>query len=244
MKHNQYKNFPDVTDFEEIKNTALIFLNLDYKLIYPALNLISHPFFDSTGLTISPNSQKVINILNGKDELAEATNIFKEEINRATTMSTIYMLLNKPYMLTFFKYTKDFYSIKDYGEWLSYIWTNSESPNNDVNCSISEITKWFKAVPIQMLMNEEELKTYNLLPETLTVYRGVARERNPKGISWTNNKEKAEWFAHRFDNNDYTGYIYEAEIKKSEILAYYSRMEEYEIVVNVPEKRKNVIKIA
>ena len=51
------------------------------------------------------------------------------------------------------------------------------------------------------------------LDDTLTVYRGVTlyNAHNIKALSWTLNKETAEWFAHRFNED---GTVYEAQIDK------------------------------
>ena len=67
-----------------------------------------------------------------------------------------------------------------------------------------------------------------MLPETLTVYRGVTshNSRNIKALSWTLDRDKAEWFAHRFDEN---GTVYEAEIDKKYVLAFFASRNEAEV---------------
>jgi Cys-tRNA synthase (O-phospho-L-seryl-tRNA:Cys-tRNA synthase) len=81
-------------------------------------------------------------------------------------------------------------------------------------------------------MTEEDYEVYQSLPETFTIYRGVAVGRNPKGLSWTQNLETARWFAHRFDREDKKGYIQMGMAKKEDVLAYFNTRNEDEIVYN------------
>ena len=56
-------------------------------------------------------------------------------------------------------------------------------------------------------MNEDELEYFINLPEEFVVYRGVSPGRKKNGLSWTKNKNKAEWFMHRFETNNEKGYL-------------------------------------
>ena len=42
------------------------------------------------------------------------------------------------------------------------------------------------------LMYGDEYETYTALPENFIVYRGVTSGRNPNGMSWTREYDKAE----------------------------------------------------
>ena len=50
-----------------------------------------------------------------------------------------------------------------------------------------------------------------------------------KALSWSLNQETAEWFAHRFGEN---GTVYEAQIDKKHIYAYFSGRNESEVIVD------------
>lgn len=79
-------------------------------------------------------------------------------------------------------------------------------------------------------LNKDELETLHSLPEKIIVYRGTT-SKNSKDLmafSWTLSLKSAEWFAKRFDDREQK--IFQAEIPKSEVLAYFSHEEE--IVVN------------
>ena len=77
------------------------------------------------------------------------------------------------------------------------------------------------------------MELYKNLPESIRVYRGVAVGRNPKGLSWTNNLEKARWFSNRFNNENEVGYIQTVVVNKKDILAYFNTRNEDELVCDI-----------
>jgi hypothetical protein len=81
-------------------------------------------------------------------------------------------------------------------------------------------------------MSDGELNVFNNLPENLTIYRGVGVGRKKMGLSWTENCDKADWFAKRFNQNGKQGYLLKAEINKKGILAYFNSRNEDELIVN------------
>lgn len=80
-------------------------------------------------------------------------------------------------------------------------------------------------------MDKDEYKKFTDLPESITVYRGVNEynAENIKALSWTLNKDTAEWFANRFGNN---GTVYQAEIEKQHIFAVFDGRNESEVIVD------------
>lgn len=120
---------------------------------------------------------------------------------------------------------------------LGECWTEEENPNGDVNVSTSMAARWFRQADKKALMNNDEYEVYSELPETFTVYRGVTPGHNPDGMSWTRERDKAEWFANRFGE----GYILKGTAKKEDVLAFFSRRSEEEIVIeakNVKNKEE------
>lgn len=83
-------------------------------------------------------------------------------------------------------------------------------------------------------MEPEDLEYYNNLPDTITIYRGVSKGRNPYGLSWTDNREKAEWFRDRWENLDKNKerFLMTATIPKEYVLCYFNTRDEHEIVVD------------
>lgn len=117
-----------------------------------------------------------------------------------------------------------------YWKVLGSIWTDTENAfqNQDMwlevwQCDLSHRDK---------CMSEHELEFYKNLPEKIVAYRGT--EKNHHGLSWTLDKKRAEFFSRRYTKN---GFVLEATIDKSNVLAYFSGRNESEIVV-VPKTFK------
>lgn len=142
-------------------------------------------------------------------------------------------IIRESYQLGFLKNIVSALSQTDLSQLLSMIWVNIENPNQDINASVSEIVRWFKKADKQSLMNQEDYEVYCNLSECFSVYRGVAVGRNPNGLSWTRNLNRAEWFAHRFDRKEQQGYVRDATIFKRDVLAYFNTRGEEEIVVYI-----------
>ena len=58
----------------------------------------------------------------------------------------------------------------------------------------------FRSLDPQKLMDQEEYTQFQNLDDVVTVYRGVTsyNANNIKALSWTLNREVAEWFVHRY----------------------------------------------
>lgn len=145
------------------------------------------------------------------------------------------------YYLTFLKMTRNHWAADDFAEALSMAWIEEENPNGDVNVPVSLSAKWFREANKEALMELDEFEKYLSLPDAFKVYRGVATGRNPDGMSWTDNFESAEWFAKRFRND---GYIIEGIADKKNVLAYFSRRNEDEVLIPADMVRdKRIIKL-
>ena len=220
------------TDLDEIKRTAINLLHTDiYETPYSPM-IVKHPFAD-TGLTALPDGNGGITMINLMEEDAQNRwrQTMAQSINKANSAYEIYMMTNKPYSLTFLKYTSPYLSKADFSKILADAWIRSENPNCDTNVSKSKLISMFKQADPHELMLEDELRQYEELDDTVTVYRGVTSHnaKNIKALSWTLDREKAEWFAHRFNED---GTVYEAEIDKQHILALFNGRNESEVIVD------------
>lgn len=213
------------TNIEAIKDFVETLLYVDISETEFSPVIVSHPIFES-GIWYSKD--KFLNLLESEDALNEARAIIKKRIANCKTAEQAMYVLRSPYYMTFMLYCKDCMSSEDFSRLLGTAWTSQENPNQDINVSVDEARELFLAADKKYLMDEEELEKYEALPETLLVFRGVAEGRNPDGMSWTNSKSKAEWFASRFGGN---GYLLKKKIRKSDILAVFTRRDEDEIVV-------------
>ncbi len=229
------------TNVHEIRKMAKIFLHMPIKTdskLPPEL-CVYHPFLQSSIISV-PSRNYFVDVLKDSDMLKEYQEYVEIEIDNGDIYH-IYALVRKPYRLAFIKYCEPFLSTKDLAEMFADAWVSSENPNQDVNCSIPFLAKMFKRCDKHHLMQEDDYAVYEALPETFTIYRGVAVGRNPYGLSWTRNLKTAKWFAHRFDTKDKEGYVQAATATKSEVLAYFNTRGEDEIVYNVKKKDISIL---
>jgi len=79
-------------------------------------------------------------------------------------------------------------------------------------------------------MEQEERKALAALPDRLTIYRGVHIKKGTlRGLSWTLDRERAEWFANRWAKR--RPYLVQAQVLKSDVRAHFLDRGEAEIVV-------------
>ena len=79
------------------------------------------------------------------------------------------MMTNKPYGLTFLKYTSPFLSKEEFSKILSDAWARSENPNSDPNFTQKELVSMFKQADPTILMDQAERKRLAELEDTVTV---------------------------------------------------------------------------
>ena len=112
---------------------------------------------------------------------------------------------------------------KEYWKTLHHTYCTSESVYNDLEYWDVLFNEYHQDKK-HLMMTRKERKYFKSLPEEITIYRGGVCD---KGISWTINKDKAEWFANRF-NNGYA--VFEKKVKKSDCFAYIRDCGEDEII--------------
>jgi hypothetical protein len=79
-------------------------------------------------------------------------------------------------------------------------------------------------------MDEDEIKKIEELSEEIPVWRGTHYKKAIKGLSWTLNKKRAEFFAHQLMMKDRKAILVEGTVKKSDVYALFLRRNEDEIV--------------
>lgn len=197
--------------------------------------VLSHPYTNTSfvGIKDDKGEMKISNLLEDDEARKQFRNQIFDIINRADSAQYISGFVNKPYRLFWFKLVKDYLSDKDYGAILSDIWMSSENPNDDANVSIDEAIQYFRRAKKRHLMTPSELDVFKSLPDKVTVYRGVSQGRNPLGLSYTLDKDKAKWFQSRYADESHPGFLIERTIDRGSVLAYFERRNESEIVVDV-----------
>lgn len=223
------------TDLKAVKEMLIDFLYMPIeKTSLPAFIAVHHPIFESA-VSVGPDGELLD--LTKQENLMKVVKTREKHIQTLESPMQCMMIVRQSYYLTFLKYIKDDLSLSDFSNLLGECWTEEENPNGDANVSTALAAKWFRQADQKVLMNRDEYKVYSELPETFTVYRGVTPGHNPDGMSWTREYDKAEWFSNRFGE----GYILKGTVKKEDVLAFFSRRGEEEIVIeakNVKNKEK------
>lgn len=219
------------TNLDQVKAVAIALLLTDiHKTEYSPV-IVQHPFTSSGIVPLRKNGQmQIVDITQDEDALKQWQDTLTKMINLANKPFDIYMMVNKPYALTFLKYASPYLTTAELGMILSSAWMRSENPNMDWNVSQSKLVSLFKKADPRYLMDSEEQAQLAALPDPVTIFRGVTSYNadNIRAMSWTLNVETAEWFAHRFNED---GTVYEAEISKEHILALFNGRNESEVVV-------------
>lgn len=83
----------------------------------------------------------------------------------------------------------------------------------------------------KLVMGAKDRRTFEALPETLTLYRGCFSPDDVDAYSWTLDRDKAEWFARRKRWNG-SPVVAKVEIHRSAALAYFSDRNESEVVLD------------
>ena len=228
------------TDLAQLKTLAKTFLHFDIQLTKFSPMIIKHPFTNSgiTGLRGDDGSIVMADLVGNTEDLAKWQKCVAEQVDEADTPFRLFMMIEKSYALGYLKYAEPYLSEQDFGQLLSSAWISNESPNSDPNISKHRFVRMFKSVAPEYLMDAEELQQLQELDETVTIYRGVTpyNQKNIKALSWTLDRDKAEWFAHRFGED---GTVYEAQIDKEHILALFTGRNEAEIIVD-PRQLKEI----
>lgn len=223
--HNQ------VTNMEQIKKTALGFLNdSKVELDTPQDEIINHPFsehgyFNDTDPETKEKSYTYIGAS------AEVYQRFEEQtrafIEETETPDSFFLYISKQFQSLFLKCISPYLSAQDLGTCLNAVWTCA----NLGFLNKSDMVQLFQMSDPKTLMSDSERKFLEQLPDTVEIYRGVTKrgERIARGMSWTVDLDRARWFAGRCETK---GYVYKAAILKSDILAYFDGRQEAEIVVN------------
>lgn len=220
------------TDLKKLKSLAHTFLMLDIQPTKMSPIAVSHPFTGSgfVGLRGENGAMEIGNLMDDPNALQKWRTALKQQINEAKSPFDLFMLITKPYKLGFLKHAAPFLSEQDAALFLSQAWIISEAPNLDPNWSKRELVSLFQAIDPQKLMNDEEYALFQGLDDIVTIYRGVTsyNAKNVKAMSWTLNRDTAEWFAHRFGED---GTVYEAQIAKEHIYAVFTGRNELEVII-------------
>lgn len=221
------------TNINGIKETAKMMLHMPARKT-PFDFIIDHPVFESP---FWPDNDGIVDISKSNEAFEKACKFQEDRIERIENALMIMYIFRQPYYLTFLKLSKKYWSDNDFSEALAEAWISEENPNGDANVPTSMSARWFRKAKKTILMNLDEYVQYTSLPESFEIYRGVAPGRNPDGMSWTQSLDGAEWFSNRFGE----GYVIKGIAYKKDVLAYFSRRNEAEIVIPAKDVQNKTI---
>jgi hypothetical protein len=113
---------------------------------------------------------------------------------------------------------------------IASVWMDSENIHQNLE---SWMKLWTSNYPNRRAaMDPKEQKAFDKLPDMVDVYRGVRHDVAAKGLSWTLDRSRAIWFAHRFIHGDCTPHLVTAMVPKKCVLAHFLRKNEDEIVAH------------
>lgn len=129
------------TDLARVKMIAHVLLDMPIAETSFSPAIVSHPF-TSTGVTAAQNEDgniTVVDLLNNKEDYAKWKEMVGKQIDSAENACQVFFLLNKPYYLTFLKFSAPVLSQENLGQLLAHAWILEECPNQDRNVSKREL---------------------------------------------------------------------------------------------------------
>lgn len=191
--------------------------------------IVSHPFIQSMFVPDVKNKGKLINIFEDRKGYRDYLKFLEKQIDRVDKIGQMFLLVTKAYRMTFFKYINQYLSQKDFGDMLGNCWVGVEVTYDGVNVSRADCIDWFKKAKPEYLMFPDELKVFRNLPDKIKVYHGTDSTFEEDDMSWSLSKKTAIWFANRFTSKNPR--VESKIVDKSNVLAYFGRRGESEIVV-------------
>ena len=204
--------------------------------------IISHPYTKCGIVPYCKNNDfstfTQLDITTSEENLIAWQEMIKEQIDSCNSIERIYALLNPTYQMYFVNCIKDIVSPDIFSKLLADAYVNTEYPNTNPNVPKQTMINLFKSADKKMLMSKEEHDIYSSFDDTIKIYRGVSylSKKHVNAMSWTLGKNIAKKFANRYFSE---GYVFEAEIDKEHILAFFNSMQEAEVVVD-PKHLKNI----
>lgn len=117
---------------------------------------------------------------------------------------------------------------KDYWELLASIWIDTENywQNRDTWLEVFGAHRRRQ----EFFMDRDERREYEVLPDSVTVFRGTSHLESKRGLSWTLDENKALWFAKRFAG-DKEPWLVTGKVRKEDVIGLLNGRGESEIVV-------------
>ena len=154
-----------------------------------------------------------------------------EKAKKDENWSKYVFLRERPYRLNAFLDIAKKLNHEKFWDLFMDIWSDSENIYQNKLFWRETILMYQPKPAFDLVMNKEDLETFNALPDEFAIYRGTNRseDEDTDSLSWTIDREKAQWFANRLNHDNPK--VLERTIKKEEVLAFYNGRGESEIIV-------------
>ena len=227
------------TDIKGIKSASKALLYAVSIRCDNPFGIISHPF--TNNVMVMDENHQIVKI-SDPNICTEWKNMIAKRIEESS-LDRIYMMINKPWRITWLKYVEQYMTDSDFAAYLSDAYVSEEMPNLNPNVPVNTLIQWFKRASKKDLMDQEEYDLWLNLPDTVELYRGTSHEGTERGISWTSEYATAEWFANRFATDEHPARIYKVIANKQNCLCYFGNRGEYEIILDVDSIKDKIIQI-
>ena len=222
-------------DLDAIKNVAIAMIHIPATPCPQMMGMVVwHPYYNSPWLAIVENGE--ITQLTYDDEklYPKWIEFMTKRIQSFKNVNQIFLQLNSAYLMNFLRLSYQYWhDNKELADALRYCWSYQECPNwTERGRSLLTCKKLFNKTR-KYFMEPEEQAHFDSLPERVTVYRGQSHDgKYYKALSWTDDLEKATWFANRFKQHGERGHLFKAEINKKDIYVFNNERGESELVLD------------
>lgn len=154
------------TDLAKVKQTALALLSTEINETPYSPMIVKHPFTD-TGVSAIPDGKGGVDMIDLTEDDAQLKwrQSMARQIDKADNAYAIYMMVTKPYALTFLKFAMPHLSREDMSQILASAWTRSEAPHQDVNVTVNQLLRMFKQADPTCLMEQDEYIQFKTLDD-------------------------------------------------------------------------------
>ncbi len=151
-----------------------------------------------------------------------------EEATADKNWMKVLWLYEKPYRIQAFDEINDRMTDTEYWENLGHLWIDSE--NIWQNKSLWKKFLISERLSRENFMTMEDRARLVELPASFNVYRGYQKGKNFDGLSYTLDRNRAEWFAKRVATGNRAA-VRTRTVKKSDVSAYLNGRGEQEIIL-------------
>ena len=227
------------TDMKRVRKVAKYLLEYEIIKTPQSPHTIHHPF-TGHGLFILPGDPPftMTDITASTENFERWKDWMRCRFDEADSAFDIGLMVHHPYRFIFVAYTEEYLSDVEFAKLLHFAWFGSQTISDEEVVEPCDLIEMFQRAKAEYLMRPEERSILTQLPDEVIIYRGVHSNSvfGDEGMSWT---LKEEYAAHFAMLGRYRARIYQATIRKEDILALFLKGDGVEIVVD-PKKLQEI----